>query len=65
MPLIMFDDGEGGVDTAFGYAFCSDLMAQGIYFHPWHNMFMSAALTEADIDAALEAADAALGRLVG
>ena len=65
MPLIMFDDGEGSVDTAFGYAFCSDLMGQGIYFHPWHNMFISAALTEADVDATLEAADAALGRLKG
>jgi glutamate-1-semialdehyde 2,1-aminomutase len=35
------------------------MLARGIYMHPWHNMFLCAAMTEADIDATLAAADAA------
>jgi glutamate-1-semialdehyde 2,1-aminomutase len=32
-------------------------MKRGVYFHPWHNMFICAAMTDADIDFAVEAAD--------
>jgi glutamate-1-semialdehyde 2,1-aminomutase len=30
-------------------------LARGVYLHPKHNMFLSTAHTEADIDEALEA----------
>lgn len=32
-------------------------MKRGVYFHPWHNMFICAAMTEADIDHTVEVAD--------
>ena len=53
MPLILFDD-----DPEFrkGRAFCSAALRHGAFFHPQHNMFLSAAHGPADIDAALEAA---------
>jgi glutamate-1-semialdehyde 2,1-aminomutase len=53
MPLMLFD---GDVDVAKGRAFCSAALRHGAFFHPQHNMFLSAAHREADIDAALEAA---------
>ena len=55
MPLIQF---EGDADFAVGTAFCAEALQHGTYFHPRHNMFLSCAHTEADIDLALEAADA-------
>lgn len=53
MPLILFDD-----DPEFrkGRAFCSAALRHGAFFHPQHNMFLSAAHGPDDIDAALEAA---------
>jgi glutamate-1-semialdehyde 2,1-aminomutase len=53
MPLMLFD---GDTDVAKGRAFCSAALRHGAFFHPQHNMFLSAAHREADIDAALEAA---------
>jgi glutamate-1-semialdehyde 2,1-aminomutase len=40
-----------------GSAFCSATIEHGVYFHPRHNMFVSAAHTEADIALALEVAE--------
>jgi glutamate-1-semialdehyde 2,1-aminomutase len=56
MPLLMF-----GADEDFALAgIWSDVAARnGAYFHPWHNWFLSAAHTDADIDAALTATDPA------
>jgi glutamate-1-semialdehyde 2,1-aminomutase len=54
MPLVMFND---DVDTRKGFAFCSATIKAGIYFHPLHNMFMSAAHTPDDIARALDAAE--------
>ena len=53
MPLMLFD-----TDPEFrkGRAFCSASLRHGAFFHPQHNMFLSAAHGPADIDAALEAA---------
>jgi len=53
MPLMLFD-----ADPEFrkGRAFCSAALRHGAFFHPQHNMFLSAAHGPADIDAALEAA---------
>jgi glutamate-1-semialdehyde 2,1-aminomutase len=55
MPLVLFDD---DAENRKGRAFCSTALRAGAYFHPRHNMFLSAAHTEADIGRALEAAEA-------
>ena len=57
MPLVLFDD---DADARKGAAFCSAALRAGAYFHPRHNMFLSCAHQAADIDAALQAADAGL-----
>lgn len=56
MPLILFDD-----DAAFdkGIVFTAEALRRGAYLHPRHNMFLSLAHTERDIDLALQATDAA------
>ncbi len=54
MPLIMVDDDP---TLAKGYFWNQALIKRGVYFHPWHNMFICAAMTEANIDFSLEAAD--------
>lgn len=54
MPTVLFDD---DADRRKGYAFCAAAVRQGVYFHPLHNMFLSAAHTPADIARALEAAE--------
>jgi len=58
MPLIMFNDASGNRDMTFGGAFCDSMIKRGIYFHPFHNMFINAAMTEADIALTIETADA-------
>jgi glutamate-1-semialdehyde 2,1-aminomutase len=54
LPLIMVDDDPTG---AKGYFWNNALLKRGVYFHPWHNMFITTAMTDADIDHTLEAAD--------
>ena len=56
MPLVLF---EGDVNLERGSVFCAGALRRGIYLHPDHNMFLSMAHSEADIDRALEATDAA------
>ena len=60
MPLIMFDDDDS---HAKGYLWNSAMIKRGVYFHPWHNMFICAALTEHDVGETLLATDAALEAL--
>jgi glutamate-1-semialdehyde 2,1-aminomutase len=57
MPLLTF----AGDDEKFTLASeWTDVAARrGAYFHPWHNWFLSAAHTDADIDEALLATDEA------
>jgi glutamate-1-semialdehyde 2,1-aminomutase len=57
MPLFLFDDDP---DLRMGFCFASQMLARGIYTHPWHNMFLCAAMTAQDIDQTLDAAEAAL-----
>lgn len=57
MPLVMFDDDP---DFALGHRFVLEALQRGVYMHPWHNMFLSAAHQAADIDRVLEATDGAL-----
>lgn len=60
MPLFLFDDDP---DLRKGFCFASALLERGVYTHPWHNMFLCAAMAEADIDLALDSAEAAFGVL--
>ncbi|THD53225.1 MAG: glutamate-1-semialdehyde 2,1-aminomutase, partial [Phenylobacterium sp.] len=60
MPLFLFDDDP---DLRKGFCFSSAMLERGVYVHPWHNMFLCAAMTKADIEAALDAADGAFGEL--
>lgn len=53
MPLMLFDADS---DVRKGRAFCSAALRHGAFFHPQHNMFLSAAHGPDDIDAALQAA---------
>lgn len=55
MPQILFEDDP---DFRKGFAWTSAMLDHGIYMHPWHNMFICAAMTEVDIDKAIEAARA-------
>ncbi len=60
LPLVLFED---DTDFAKGYAWTSEMLRRGVYVHPWHNMFMCAALTDADIDQAVETAGDAFAAL--
>lgn len=60
MPQILFDDDP---DFRIGFAWAEAMLERGVYVHPWHNMFLNAAMTEADIDLLLEAADGALAHV--
>jgi len=55
MPSVLFDD---DADVAKGRLFCNAALRAGAYFHPRHNMFLSAAHQPEDIDRALSAAAA-------
>ena len=56
MPLFLFDEDP---DLRFGFFWSSEMLKRGVYVHPWHNMFLSGAMTDLDIDAALDAATGA------
>jgi hypothetical protein len=58
----MIDEDPTG---AKGYFWNNALLKRGVYFHPWHNMFINTAMTEGDIDHALQAADDAFKLLKG
>ncbi|QKC67907.1 aminotransferase class III-fold pyridoxal phosphate-dependent enzyme [Mesorhizobium sp. NZP2234] len=57
MPMVLFD---GDAEFSKADAFCSAALREGAYFHPRHNMFLSAAHTAGDVDLALHAADAGM-----
>jgi glutamate-1-semialdehyde 2,1-aminomutase len=54
MPLILFNEDP---DFRVGYGWSAEMVKRGIYVHPWHNMFLCGAMTDGDIDLALQAAD--------
>lgn len=60
MPLILFD---ADPDARIGFGWAEEMLREGVYVHPWHNMFLCAAMTDSDIAFALEAADRAFARL--
>jgi glutamate-1-semialdehyde 2,1-aminomutase len=57
MPMLLFDD-----DAAFkkAFVFTQEALKHGVYLHPKHNMFLSLAHSESDIDTALIATEQAL-----
>ena len=55
MPTLLFADDP---EWRRGFAFCAEALRHGAYFHPKHNMFLSCAHSDADVDAALAAAAA-------
>ncbi|HEU0101890.1 MAG TPA: aminotransferase class III-fold pyridoxal phosphate-dependent enzyme [Mycobacteriales bacterium] len=65
MPLMSFADDP---DWARAGLFADEAVRRGVYLHPWHNWFTSAAHTDEDIDRALLVTDdafAAVRRQLG
>lgn len=60
MPLFLFDDDP---DLRRGFCWSSEMLERRVYVHPWHNMFLCAALTESDIDFVIQAAEGAFAAL--
>jgi glutamate-1-semialdehyde 2,1-aminomutase len=60
MPVLSFAD-----DTDFRLvkAWAEAALRHGVYLHPWHNWFLSAAHTDADIDSILTRTDEAFADL--
>ena len=57
LPFLTFAADAG--KFARSRQFCAECCARGVYFHPHHNWFLSAAHTEEDLRRTLEATDAA------
>ena len=60
MPLFMFDDDP---DLRQGFCWSSEMLERGVYVHPWHNMFLCAAMIEEDVDFTIQAAEGAFAAL--
>jgi glutamate-1-semialdehyde 2,1-aminomutase len=60
MPQILFADDP---DLRKGFCWTAAAVERGVLLHPWHNMFVSAALTEADVRTTLERTDEAFAAL--
>lgn len=64
LPYMTFDDDEEEEDRPRSRAFCREMIARGVFLHPYHNWFLCAAHTEAEIDHTLEVADEAFKQTV-
>lgn len=60
MPLFLFEEDP---DFRASYFWCSQMLRRGVYLHPWHNMFINAAMTDAHVETTLKAADEAFAAL--
>ncbi|MGJ3242509.1 MAG: aminotransferase class III-fold pyridoxal phosphate-dependent enzyme [Opitutales bacterium] len=60
MPTVTFGDDP---DLYRVQAFCREVCRRGVFFHPHHNWFLSAAHDEAAVDTALRVSREALGSL--
>jgi glutamate-1-semialdehyde 2,1-aminomutase len=60
MPLILFADDP---HQRLGARFTEEALCRGVYLHPWHNMFLTTAHTDEDIDDALARTDEAFAAL--
>ena len=56
MPFMTF---QGDEEFRLASLWTDVAARRGAYFHPWHNWFLSAAHTDADVDEALVATDEA------
>ena len=61
LPFMSFVADEGGFQRS--RKFCAACCQRGVYLHPVHNWFLSAAHTEADIQRTLEVTDEAFGEV--
>lgn len=62
MPLLRFDDDP---DIAKVSRWCTEAINLGVYAHPWHNWFLSAAHGPGDIDQVLSVTDHAFAVVAG
>lgn len=60
MPQILFDDDP---EMRMGFFWTASAVRRGVYLHPYHNMFMNAAMTPADVEEALVATEEAFALL--
>jgi glutamate-1-semialdehyde 2,1-aminomutase len=60
MPMILF---KSDPEFRLSMAFATEMMGRGIYLHPFHNIYICAAMTAADITLTLEAADKSFAEL--
>ena len=60
MPQIFFEDDP---DFRLGFFWGSELIERGVYVHPFHNMFLCQAHTDADVRKTLDATDGAFEAL--
>lgn len=60
MPQILFEDDK---DFRVGYGWTVECLKRGVYFHPYHNGFISAAHGEAELRETLDATDQAFEAL--
>lgn len=60
MPQILFADDP---DMRYGYFWTEAAVRRGVYLHPYHNMFVTPALTDADVEKTLTVTDQAFEEL--
>jgi glutamate-1-semialdehyde 2,1-aminomutase len=60
MPIIMF---KNDPEFRLSVAFVGAMMQRGVYLHPFHNVFVCAAMTKADIALTIAAADDAFAEM--
>jgi glutamate-1-semialdehyde 2,1-aminomutase len=60
MPQILFEDDR---DFRVGYGWAAECVKRGALFHPYHNLFISAAHADAELNDTLEATDQAFEAL--
>ena len=63
MPFLTFDDDDE--ELALADAFAAEAIRRGVFLHPRHNWFVSAAMTAEDVDRALDATNEAFGAVKG
>ena len=63
MPFLEFDYTDQDAVVEAKRVFYTETIRRGIYYHPNHHWYLCEAMTEADVDAALDAAEAAFGAL--
>lgn len=62
-PQMLFMTFEGDKEYALANAFSDCALRNGVWLHPRHNWFVSGAMTEADVDRALQATDVAFAEV--